>query len=101
LLDEFLVEIHATGQDHIPNGALVLFVTIGVDGDFLPEGKGRGGVLGVVAVGLPLLRAVDSAEADTSARWLCRTAMVSPSRIETTWPEKSATAREGLNRKRR
>ena len=65
MLDEFLIEIHATGQDHIPDGALVLVVTIGVDGDFLPEGKGRDGSLGVVAVGLPFLRAVDAIEADT------------------------------------
>jgi hypothetical protein len=36
-----------------------------------------------------------------SGCWLCRTSMVSPSRTETTGPEKSATTREGLNRNRR
>ena len=37
---------------------------MGLDGDFLPEGEVRDGVLGVVAVGLALLRAVDPAETD-------------------------------------
>ena len=36
-LDEILIEIHPIGQDHVSNGALVLAVTIGLDGDFLPE----------------------------------------------------------------
>lgn len=36
-LDEILIEIHHIGQDHVSNGALVLAVTIGLDGDFLPE----------------------------------------------------------------
>ena len=35
-----------------------------LDGHVLPEGEVRGGVLGVVAVGLSLLRAVDATEAD-------------------------------------
>ena len=39
-------------------------MTVGLDGDFLPEGEVRGGVLGFLAVGLAFLRAVDAAEAD-------------------------------------
>jgi len=38
---------------------------VGLDGDVLPKGKVRGGVLGVVAEGLSLIGAVDAAEADT------------------------------------
>ena len=39
-------------------------MAVRLDGDFFPKGEGRGRVLGVVAVGLAFLRAVDAAEAD-------------------------------------
>mgnify|MGYP006992560421 CR=1 FL=1 len=38
-------------------------MAVRLDGDVLPEGEGRGGVLGFLAVGLALLREVDPAEA--------------------------------------
>jgi len=53
------------GQDHVSKGACVLVVAVGLDGHVLPKGEVRGGVLGVVAVGLALLRTVNTAEADT------------------------------------
>jgi hypothetical protein len=52
------------GQDHVSNGALIFVVTVGLDGDVLPEGEVRDGVLGIVAIGLALFRAVDPAVAD-------------------------------------
>ena len=64
MLDEFLIQAHAIQQDDISDFTLVLVVTIGLDGDFFPKAEVRGGVLGVVAVGLAFLRAVDAAEAD-------------------------------------
>jgi hypothetical protein len=64
LPDEFLIEIHPIGQDHVPKGAPVLVVAVRLDGDVLPEGKFRGRVLGVPPLSLALLRAVDAAEAD-------------------------------------
>jgi hypothetical protein len=39
LLDEFLIEVHATGQDHIAKGALVFVVAMGLDSDVFPEGE--------------------------------------------------------------
>ena len=39
-------------------------MAVGLEGDFLPEGEGRGGLLGSLAEGLAFLRAVDAAEAD-------------------------------------
>ena len=65
LLDEFLIEIHAIGQEHISQGALVLVMAVGLDRHVLPEGEVRGGLLGSLAEGLALLRAVDATEADT------------------------------------
>ena len=52
------------GQDQVSNGVPVFVVTVGLDGDVLPEAEVSDGVLGIVAVGLALLRAVDPAEAD-------------------------------------
>ena len=37
---------------------------MGLDGDFSPEGEGRGSLLGFLAVGLALLRAINAAVAD-------------------------------------
>jgi hypothetical protein len=59
-----VIDVGAIGEKHISNGATVLILPECLKLDFLPEGEGRGGVLGVVAVGLALLRAVDAAEAD-------------------------------------
>jgi hypothetical protein len=33
LLDKFLIEIHAFGQDYIGNGSSILVVAVGLDGD--------------------------------------------------------------------
>ena len=44
-LDELLIEIQAIEQDHIGDRALVLVAAVGPDGDFLPKGEVRGGVL--------------------------------------------------------
>jgi len=68
LPDEFLIETHPIRQDYIPYGALVFIVAVGFDGDFFPKGEVRGGVLGPLAVGLALLRAVDAVRSASSAR---------------------------------
>ena len=65
MLDKVLFQVHPIGQHHVPKGALVFVLAVGLDGDFLPKGKLRGGVLGFLAVGLALLRAVDAVQADT------------------------------------
>ncbi len=62
--DEFLIEVHPIGQDHVPKDALVLIVAVGLDGYIFPKGVVRGGMFGIVAKGLAFLRAVDPAEAD-------------------------------------
>ena len=41
LLDEFLIESHAIGQDHIAKGALILVVAVGLDRNAFTEGEGR------------------------------------------------------------
>ena len=64
MLDEFLIEAHPIRQEHITKGALVLVVTVSLDGDVLPKDEVRGGVLGIVAKGLAFLRAVDAVESD-------------------------------------
>ena len=56
----FLIDVGIIGQDHIPNGARVLVLAVGLDRDFLPKGEVRGRVLGLLAVGLALLQAVDA-----------------------------------------
>ena len=65
-------------------------MTVGLDGDFLPEGEVRGGVLGFLPVGLAFSGQSMPLRRMRSALLLCRTLMVSPSRTETTVPEKSA-----------
>ena len=55
-----MIDVGPIGQDHIANGALVLVVTVSLDGDFLPEGEVRGGLLRSQAASLPLLMAVDA-----------------------------------------
>ena len=57
MLDEFLIEAHPIRQEHIAKGALVLVVIVGLDGDVLPKDEVRGGMLGLLAVSLALLRA--------------------------------------------
>jgi len=52
LLDVFLIDVHAIGQDHVSKGACVLVLAVGLDGDFLPEGEVSDGVLGLLADGL-------------------------------------------------
>ena len=64
MLDEFLIEAHPIRLEHIAKGALVLVVTVSLDGDVLPKDEVRGGVLGIVAKGLAFFRAVDATETD-------------------------------------
>ena len=64
MLDEFLIQAHPIRQEHIVKGALVLIVTVSLDGDVLPKDEVRGGVLGIVAKGLAFFRAVDATETD-------------------------------------
>jgi len=46
LLHEFLIEIHAIGQEHISKGAAIFVVVVSLDGDFFPKGEVRGDLLG-------------------------------------------------------
>jgi hypothetical protein len=64
VLDEFLIDIHSIGQQHISKRTPVLIVAVRLERDFFSKGEGRGRVLGVVAVGLAFLWAVDAVEAD-------------------------------------
>jgi len=68
---------------------LVLVVTIDLDGGFFPKDEVRGGVLGVVAVGLTFLWTVDPVEPDAFGALVVQNLRVSPSRTETTGPVKS------------
>ena len=63
-LDKFSTEIRAIGQDHIAHGAPVSVFTEDLDRDFLAVGEGRRELLGFLAAGLFLLRAVDAVESD-------------------------------------
>ena len=65
MLDEFLIQIHPIGQEHIGKGAPVLVVAVSLERDFLAKDHGRGRVLRLLPVGLALLRAINPAEADT------------------------------------
>jgi hypothetical protein len=38
LFGVFLIDVGIIGQDHIPNGARVLVLAVGLDRDFLPKG---------------------------------------------------------------
>ena len=89
LLHEFLSQVRSIGQKHSPKGASVLVVAMCLDGDCLPEGEVRGGVLGVVAVGLALLRAVDAAQADAFSAVAVQDSRVSQSRMLVAGPEMS------------
>jgi hypothetical protein len=62
LLDKFLIETHAFGQDYIGNGVSILVVAVGLDGDYFSEGEVRGSLLRSLPERLASLRAVDSAE---------------------------------------
>ena len=59
-----MIDVRAIRQEHIGQGALVLVIAVGLDGDLFPEGEGRGGVLGVVPERLAFLRAVNAAKTD-------------------------------------
>ena len=60
-----MFDIGLLGQDHISNGALVLVVTIGVEGDFFPKGEVRGSLPRSLAEGVVFLWAINAVEADT------------------------------------
>ena len=60
VFDQRVIDVGPIGQDHIANGALVLVVTVSLDGDFLPEGEVRSGLLRSQAASLTFLMAVDA-----------------------------------------
>ena len=60
-----MIDVGAILQEHIPKGAPVLVLAVGQEGDFFSKDQRGRGVLGVVAVGLAFLWAVDAAQADT------------------------------------
>jgi len=60
-----LIDACAIRKDQISKCPLVLVVSVGLDGDFLPKGKVRSGLLGSLAEGLALLWAIDATETDT------------------------------------
>ena len=59
-----MIDIGPIGQDHIGNRSPVLVLHECLARDFLPVDECRGGVLGVVSLGLALLREVNAAQAD-------------------------------------
>jgi len=59
-----VIDVGAIGQEHIGKGAPIFVEAVSQERDFFPKGKGRGSLLGSRAVGLPLLLALDAAEAD-------------------------------------
>ena len=80
----------AIHQEHVSKGALVLVMAVGLNGHILPESESRGGVLGVVAVGLALFGCVDAVQSNLDVAMIMKTSMVSLSRIRTTGPSSSA-----------
>ena len=59
-----MIDAGPIGQRHIGKGAPALVVAVGLDRDLFPKGEVSGGVLGFLAEGLLLLRAVDPTEAE-------------------------------------
>ena len=59
------LDVGAIPQEHIGKDAPVLVLAVGLEDDISPEDERGRRLLGVVAVGLTFLRAVDAAEADT------------------------------------
>jgi hypothetical protein len=93
LLDQLLVEVHATRQDHFSNRALVLVEAVDLKHDFIPKGDVR---VYLLAERLVFLWAADAAEVDTfsSVWWLFSISMVSPLINPTTLPVKSAEKKQ-------
>jgi hypothetical protein len=95
LLEEFLIEIHPIGQEHIGKGAPILVEAVGLERDLFPDGEFRGGVLGLLAVS-PLSGQSIPLRRMRSTWWPFRTSIVSPSRTPTTVPVNvAATENEG------
>ena len=78
-----MIGVGAIGQDHIPNGALLLVVAVSLGRDFFAKDKFRGGMLGIVAIGVALLRQSLLLRRIRSGCWLCKPSRVSPT-TETT-----------------
>jgi hypothetical protein len=76
-------------------------VAVGLDGDFLAEDEVSGGVLDLLAVGLSLLRTVNTAEADALRVSVVQDFDDVAVGEETAGPEKSAAARAGIYRAKR
>ena len=64
LFDKRMIDVGAIRQEHICKSSPVLVLTVSLERDFLAKNQGRGGLLGLLAVGLALFRAVDTTEAD-------------------------------------
>ncbi len=62
--DEFLIQVHAIGQEHVSKGAPVLVLTMSLEDDISPEHERGRSLLRSGTKGLAFLRAVDAAEAD-------------------------------------
>jgi hypothetical protein len=72
-LDEFLIQAHAIGQDHVSKDTLVLVVAMGLEHDFLSEYKFRRGLLRSFTVGLAFLQSMPRGSGRKVAlvgRWL-------------------------------
>ena len=65
MLDEFLIEVHSIGQEHVGKGAPVLVEAVSLERHILSKNQRCRGLLGIVPKGLALLWAVDAVEADT------------------------------------
>jgi hypothetical protein len=83
VFDQCVIGVGAIGQDHILNGALLLVVAVSLERDFFAKDKFRGGMLGIVAIGVALLRQSLPLKRILSGCWLCKPSRVSPT-TETT-----------------
>jgi hypothetical protein len=64
VFDQRVIDVGAIGQTHIGKGTSKLVAAVRLEEDFFPKHHRGGRLLGLMAVGLALLRAVDAAQAD-------------------------------------
>jgi hypothetical protein len=89
LLDKFLIEIHAFGQDYIGNGAPVLVLAECLKRDFLPvdqDTSSEAACFARLPKACPFSGQSMALSRMRLALPLCRTSMASPSWTEATWP---------------
>jgi hypothetical protein len=60
-----VIDLGAIQQTHFGKGAPILVLAKGLEHDFFPIDQGWRSLLGLLAIGVTFLRAVDAAEADT------------------------------------